>query len=86
MRVGYNFETLRPLQDRIVRIVSTTGEIMRAKIRLVSQSERDILVTILDTNRPQELGPQHSADKWYAIPFDFLASVEPEPAPRHESL
>ncbi len=72
---AYHFEQLRPFQDKLVNLRSTTGEVMRAKVGFVSDSESDLLVEILETNRPQDLHPAHRPGMWYAIPFEYIAEI-----------
>jgi hypothetical protein len=79
----WNFENLRQFQDRVVRIRSTEGEVMVAKVVLVDQEHQDLIMDVLSTDQPDRydrLGKKYDECAW-AIPFEFIADIALNPAP-----
>ncbi|MGH9396159.1 MAG: hypothetical protein ACRD18_04840 [Terriglobia bacterium] len=75
-----DFERLRGFEGQIVRVTSTEGEVMVAKVLSVSEEHLDVVVDVLSTNQPERyerLGKKYTEGAW-AIPFEFIASVSPE--------
>lgn len=71
---------LRQYEGKVVRLTSTEGEIMIAKVADVSEEEQDVTLDILSTNQPERytrMGKNHQQGAW-AIPFDFIADISPE--------
>jgi c-di-GMP-binding flagellar brake protein YcgR len=70
---------LRKYEGKIVRLTSTEGEIMIAKIADISEEEHDVTLDILSTNQPERyahMGKNYQDGAW-AIPFEFIAAVGP---------
>lgn len=71
---------LRQYEGKVVRLTSTEGEIMIAKIADVSEEEQDVTLDIFSTNQPERytrMGKNYHEGAW-AIPFDFIAEISPE--------
>lgn len=74
------FEKLRGVEGKVIRINSTEGEVIVAKVLSVSEEHQDIVVDVLSTNQPEryaKLGKQYTEGAW-VIPFEFIESINPE--------
>jgi hypothetical protein len=68
---------LRAFEGKVVRLTSTEGEALLARVLHVSEDDQDVTIEILSTNQPERyirLGKNYAEGAW-AIPFDFIADV-----------
>lgn len=73
----WNFKDLVGFQGKRVRIASTEGEIIIAKVLSVGEEYEDLVVDVLSTNQPERyerLGRKHTEAGW-VIPFQFIADI-----------
>jgi hypothetical protein len=66
-------------EGKRVRIVSTEGESLLARILHVSGEQEDVVLDILSTDQPDryvKLGKRPEDSSW-AIPFAFIAKIDP---------
>lgn len=71
-------QKLRENEGKVLRITSTEGEVMSARVLHVSKEYGDVVIDILSTNRPEryeEMGKEYKDGSW-AIPFEFIAKIE----------
>jgi hypothetical protein len=71
-------DKLRMSEGKVVRLTSTEGEVMTAKVLSVSDESQDVVVDVLSTDQPERyerFGKKHSEGAW-AIPFDYISEVE----------
>jgi len=65
---------LRGLQKCTVVLRLTGGEVLMSRINFVDLEYEDIVIDVLETNRPEQYkGPKNSA---YAIKAEDIASIE----------
>jgi len=65
---------LRGLQNCTVVLRLTDGEVLMSRINFVDLEYEDIVIDVLETNRPEQYkGPKNSA---YAIKAEDIASIE----------
>lgn len=79
---------LRACEGAVVRLASTEGEILPARVLYVSEEEVDVIVDILSTNQPERcagLGKKYQESAW-AIPFAFTAKVECDATAEPDSI
>jgi len=70
---------LQKLEGEVVRLTSTEGEAMIAKVLSVSEEYQDVIVSVLSTNQPERyerLGKKYDEAAW-AIPFEYVRDVQP---------
>jgi hypothetical protein len=68
---------LHAFEGKVVRIKSTEGEIVSARILHVSEENEDVTIDILSTNHPErylQMGKRYQESAW-AIPFAFIAEI-----------
>jgi hypothetical protein len=73
----WDFETLRGFERKIVRLTSTEGEVMIARVLSVDDEHQDVVVDVLSTNQPgryERLGKKHDEGAW-VIPFEYIADI-----------
>jgi len=72
-------QKLRANEGAVVQITSTEGEVLTARVLHVSEKDEDVTIDILSTNQPERyvlMGKSYKEGAW-AIPFSFIASIEP---------
>ncbi|HEY3453038.1 MAG TPA: hypothetical protein VGK64_00440 [Bryobacteraceae bacterium] len=68
---------LRACEGKVVRLTSTEGEILSARVLYVSEEDEDVTIDILSTNQPEryvQMGKKYQESAW-AIPFVFIAEI-----------
>lgn len=74
---SWSFENLRGFQGKRVRLTSTEGEGMLARVLSVDDEHQDLVVDVLSTNRPEayeRMGRRFDQAGW-VIPFEFIAHI-----------
>ena len=64
---------LQEFQDCVVVLALTDGEVLKAKVSFVDIEYEDIIVDVLETNRPEHYKNHNSA---YAVKAADIASAE----------
>ena len=62
-----------------MRLTSTEGEVLSARVLHVSEEDEDVTIDILSTNQPERyarMGKDYK-DRAWAIPFAFIAALAP---------
>jgi hemerythrin superfamily protein len=73
-------ERLRKLESSLVRLSSTEGEVIIARLLSISEEHQDVVLDIISTSQPERydrLGRQYNDGAW-AIPFEYIRDVQPE--------
>jgi hypothetical protein len=63
---------LKPFEDKVVKIVTTDGELLTAKIDFVDFEYKDIVVTVIATNQPHHY--RHK-DACYTVSAADIVSI-----------
>ena len=74
-------ERLRKLERGLVRLSSTEGEVIIARLSLISEKRQDGVLKIISTSQPQRydrLGGNVPMIGAGVIPFEYIRDVEPE--------
>jgi hemerythrin superfamily protein len=73
-------ERLRKLESGLVRLSSTEGEVIVARLLSISEEHQDVVLDIISTSQPERyerLGSRYNDGAW-AIPFEYIGDVEPK--------
>lgn len=70
-----DLQTLKENRNRIVKIRTTNGEIMLAKVRFASDTEQDLIYDLISTSKESQY-EKHDEQPAYLIKFDEIESVE----------
>ena len=73
-------EEVRRFEGAVVRLTSTEGEVMIARVLSVSDEYQDVLLDVLSTNQPERyerLGKKLNEAGW-VIPFEYILEVQPQ--------
>lgn len=77
---SFTSEQLRRFEGMVVRVTSTEGEVMTAKVLSVSEEYQDVLLDVLSTNQPERyerLGKKLNEAGW-VIPIQYILEVQPQ--------
>ncbi len=75
---SYDFDKLREFQGKLVRIATTEGEIIAAKVLSVDEEHQDVVLEVLSTNQPERyerLGKRHLEAGW-VMPFEYILHID----------
>ena len=64
---------LRPYEDKTVRLRLLDGEVSTVKVNFIDPEYEDLIVDVIDTNRPNTYKDLNSA---YTIAISEIAAVE----------
>jgi hypothetical protein len=73
-------ERLRKLESGLVRLSSTEGEVIIARLLSISEEHQDVVLDIISTSQPERydhLGGKYNDGAW-VIPFEYIRDVQPE--------
>jgi hypothetical protein len=73
-------ERLRKLESGLVRLSSTEGEVIIARLLFISEEHQDVVVDVVSTSQPERyvrLGGKYNDGAW-VIPFEYIRDVQPE--------
>jgi len=70
-----DLETLKQNDKRLVRLTTCDGEVMIARVRFVSDSNRDLIFDLISTTKESQY-EKHDEQPVYRIDFKDIESVE----------
>jgi hypothetical protein len=78
MGMPMNTENYRKFIGKKVRITTTEGEVVISKLLSVDSEHKDLIHDLISTNAPERYHKMGKPDAkgLYALPFEFIASIE----------
>lgn len=76
-----DLETLKANIDKVVKIVTYSGESLLAKVVLVSEEDEDVVYDLVSTSRESQY-EKFDEQTAYAMDFKEIESVEPVSPPK----
>jgi hypothetical protein len=76
MLTADDLQVLKDNITKIVKIVCSNGEVMVAKIHVVSDEDEDVIYDLISTTKESQY-EKHDEQPAYLIPFKDIEHVEP---------
>ena len=76
MLTADDLQVLKANITKIVKIVCSNGEVMVAKIHVVSDEDEDVIYDLISTTKESQY-EKHDEQPAYLIPFKDIERVEP---------